>query len=382
MSEASSASNGIRVKNGSTMKTQSSEKRCRETGVKNIVPNDVIQSKTTWEAIPIAAKSHSSRTRARRKMSFATRAIARASRGQDDERMAPASVIAKVIEAVRKEIEIEIRHHRGAKPDPHGGADAWPIDEGAVEKSTRESVARGIHGGAHDSRRGQKIEASRRSCGVIIAGGMTQSLAGKVALITGASSAQGRAFAIELARAGAKVFGVARREEQLRSLVAEIGASGADAAYHVADVRSVPAVYDLVDVVLARYKRIDILINAAAVGHRGPLENWKRGEIGETLETNLAGAIYLTQAALAFLRKARPRTSSMSPGVSGSRAPRNHPCTALPSRASSASRGRSHGSSNPRACASRRCASDPVTTDFRARRGDQPGSVRGFESKT
>jgi NAD(P)-dependent dehydrogenase (short-subunit alcohol dehydrogenase family) len=135
---------------------------------------------------------------------------------------------------------------------------------------------------------------------------MTQFLAGKVALITGASSEQGRAFAVELAREGAKIFGVARGEERLRSLVAEIGASGADAAYHVADVRSVPAVYDLVDVVLSRYKRIDILINAAGVGHRGPLEDWKRAEIGETLETNLAGAIYLTQAALAFLRKSAP----------------------------------------------------------------------------
>lgn len=135
---------------------------------------------------------------------------------------------------------------------------------------------------------------------------MAQSLAGKVALITGASSGQGRAFSVALADAGAKVFAVARREDLLKSLVEEIGASGADAAYHVTDVGSVPAIYDLVDVALARFKRIDVLINAAGLGYRGPLADLKRGEIAEMLETDLAGAIYLTQAALPSLRKAAP----------------------------------------------------------------------------
>src|SRR5438552_13095493 len=61
-----------------------------------------------------------------------------------------------------------------------------------------------------------------------------QSLEGKVALITGASSGLGRAFAIHLARVGAKVFLVARREELLHAVVEEITRSGGDAAYHVA----------------------------------------------------------------------------------------------------------------------------------------------------
>src|ERR1039457_7442095 len=126
---------------------------------------------------------------------------------------------------------------------------------------------------------------------------MAQSLAGKVALITGASSGQGRAFSVALADAGAKVFAVARREDLLKSLVEEIGASGADAAYHVTDVRSVPAISDLVDVALARFKRIDVLINAAGLGYRGPLADLKRGEIAEMLETDLAGAIYLRSEA-------------------------------------------------------------------------------------
>jgi NADP-dependent 3-hydroxy acid dehydrogenase YdfG len=134
----------------------------------------------------------------------------------------------------------------------------------------------------------------------------TQGLEGRVVLVTGASSGQGHAFALGLARRGAKVFAVARREDRLRDLVARIGEAGGDAAYHVTDVRSVPAVYDLVDVVLARYRHIDILINAAGVGYRTPLADMKRVQIAEMLETDLAGAIYLTQAALPSLIKSAP----------------------------------------------------------------------------
>jgi NAD(P)-dependent dehydrogenase (short-subunit alcohol dehydrogenase family) len=133
-----------------------------------------------------------------------------------------------------------------------------------------------------------------------------QSLKGKVALLTGASSGLGRAFALALARAGAKVFLVARREEKLREVVREIAEAGGEGAYHVVDVRIVPALYDLVDVVLSRYRRLDILINNAGLGYRSPLLETKRSEIAEMLETDLNAAIYLTQAALNALLKSAP----------------------------------------------------------------------------
>lgn len=133
-----------------------------------------------------------------------------------------------------------------------------------------------------------------------------QSLNGKVALLTGASSGLGRAFAVALAQEGAKVFLVARREDHLREVAREIADSGGEAAYHVCDVRVVPALYDLVDVVLARFKRLDILINSAGVGYRAPLLETKRSEIAEMLETDLNAAIYLTQAALHALLRSAP----------------------------------------------------------------------------
>jgi NAD(P)-dependent dehydrogenase (short-subunit alcohol dehydrogenase family) len=133
-----------------------------------------------------------------------------------------------------------------------------------------------------------------------------QSLDGKVALITGASSGLGRAFALALARCGVSVFLVARREERLREVVSEIARFNGEAAYHVADVRNLPGLYDLVDVLLSRYKKLDILINNAGLGYRAPLEELKRSEIAEMVETNLSAPIHLTQAALPALARSAP----------------------------------------------------------------------------
>ena len=63
------------------MKTQSSENLARVSGVRNIVPNDVIQSKRMWDTIPAAEKSQRSRSLARRKKSRATAAMTSANAG-------------------------------------------------------------------------------------------------------------------------------------------------------------------------------------------------------------------------------------------------------------------------------------------------------------
>lgn len=133
-----------------------------------------------------------------------------------------------------------------------------------------------------------------------------QALKGRVALVTGASSGLGRALSVALAKAGASVLLVARREEKLHEAVETIAREGGDSAYHVADVRVVPALYDLVDVALARFKKLDILVNNAGLGYRAPLPDLKRSEIAEMIETDLNAAIYLTQAALPALARSAP----------------------------------------------------------------------------
>jgi NAD(P)-dependent dehydrogenase (short-subunit alcohol dehydrogenase family) len=116
----------------------------------------------------------------------------------------------------------------------------------------------------------------------------------------------GRAFSLALAREGARVFLVARREQLLRQAVEEISAAGGEAAYHVTDVRVAPALYDLVDILLARYRKLDILLHSAGVGYRAPLLETKRSAIAEMLETDLHAAIYLAQACLPALLKSAP----------------------------------------------------------------------------
>ena len=135
---------------------------------------------------------------------------------------------------------------------------------------------------------------------------MKSPLSGKTALLTGASSGLGRALALELALRGVNVFLVARREPELRSAAEEIRAAGGQAEFYACDLRSVPTVFDLVDIALSRLKRLDILVNNAGVGFQAPLLGTKRSQIAEAVETNLCAPIYLTQAALPALLRAVP----------------------------------------------------------------------------
>lgn len=90
-----------------------------------------------------------------------------------------------------------------------------------------------------------------------------QSLSGKVALVTGASSGIGRAAAIELARRGAKVVASARRRPELEALVAEIKQAGHEATAIPADINIEQDVIDLMAKMIAAYGRIDIAFNNA-----------------------------------------------------------------------------------------------------------------------
>lgn len=90
-----------------------------------------------------------------------------------------------------------------------------------------------------------------------------QTLLGKVALVTGASSGIGRATAVELARRGAKVVASARRTAELEQLVADIKQMGGEASAVVADVNVEQSVIDLVATTVSTYGRIDIAFNNA-----------------------------------------------------------------------------------------------------------------------
>jgi short-subunit dehydrogenase len=123
-------------------------------------------------------------------------------------------------------------------------------------------------------------------------------LAGRVALITGASGGIGSATARELARQGASVVLAARRADLLDSLAAELGAASFEALSVPTDLTDSTQIEPLVEQALARFGRIDILVNNAGIGSSRSLAKTPPDAIRRELEVNLIGAILLTRAVL------------------------------------------------------------------------------------
>src|SRR5271156_590855 len=124
------------------------------------------------------------------------------------------------------------------------------------------------------------------------------SLRDKIALVTGASQGIGRATALALAGAGAKVAVAARSADKLASLVSEIEAAGGAALAVPMDVADAAQVKAGFQQTLAKFGRLDILVNNAAIT-RGPVAvGIKPGELGGGLATKLTGAHLCIQQAL------------------------------------------------------------------------------------
>jgi NAD(P)-dependent dehydrogenase (short-subunit alcohol dehydrogenase family) len=118
-----------------------------------------------------------------------------------------------------------------------------------------------------------------------------QRLAGKVAIITGASSGIGRTTAKLFAQHGAKVVVAARRETELATLVAEIVAEGGEAIAFAGDVQSEVFAKSLVDLTIKRFGRLDIAFNnAGTLGEMGPSTEVSQQGWNDTLAINLTSA--------------------------------------------------------------------------------------------
>src|SRR6202020_895509 len=131
------------------------------------------------------------------------------------------------------------------------------------------------------------------------------SLKDKIAIVTGASQGIGRATALALAGAGAKVAVAARNTEKLAALVSEIEGAGGEALAVPMDVADAAQVKAGFQQVLAKFGRLDILVNNAAITRdtlalRMKLEDWDA-----VLRTNLTGAHLCTQQALGAMLKQR-----------------------------------------------------------------------------
>ena len=124
----------------------------------------------------------------------------------------------------------------------------------------------------------------------------TYNIAGKVALVTGASSGLGRQAALALAGAGAKVAVSARRVDRLDALVAEIANAGGQAMAFDLNVRDIATIDGVVGAVEAAMGPINILVNNAGVSVVKRPENFTLEDYDYVQETNVKGPFFLAQA--------------------------------------------------------------------------------------
>ena len=123
-------------------------------------------------------------------------------------------------------------------------------------------------------------------------------LAGRVGVVTGASSGIGAATARALAAAGMRVVVGARRPERLEGVCDEIRAAGGVADFQVVDLRNEAQVTALVDGAAERHGRLDALVNNAGTGVVRLVEDGRVDEWRAILETNVLGTLVACRAAL------------------------------------------------------------------------------------
>ena len=121
-------------------------------------------------------------------------------------------------------------------------------------------------------------------------------LTGRVAVVIGGTSGLGRAIALGLAEAGAAVVASGRRQELVDEMAAAIAQLGRESLNYSVNVSDRASIDTLRDAVLARFGRVDVLVNAAGRTKRTPTKDLPEQEWEDILDTNLTGILRTCQS--------------------------------------------------------------------------------------
>ncbi len=146
-------------------------------------------------------------------------------------------------------------------------------------------------------------------------------LSGQTALVTGASRGIGKAIALALGQAGAKVACIARNEEKLRetadAITAGGTAGGGTAVVYACDVTDSAAVQKVVDAVVEDWDQLDIVVNNAGITRDTLIPRMSDEDWDDVISTNLRSVFLFTRAAsLVMMRRRSGRIINIS-SVSG-----------------------------------------------------------------
>lgn len=125
-----------------------------------------------------------------------------------------------------------------------------------------------------------------------------KSYEGLTALVTGASSGIGRVLAHRLAKEGARIGLVARREAELEALAEEIRGEGGEALALPCDVSDAKQVEAAARRALETFGQVDILVNNAGYGGQSTFLDWDLEDMERLMRVNYFGTLYFTKALL------------------------------------------------------------------------------------
>lgn len=134
---------------------------------------------------------------------------------------------------------------------------------------------------------------------------MSGRVAGRTAVVTGASKGLGKAMALALAAEGARVALVSRNLSQLEALAAQITAAGGEACAFQADVAREEEVLALEKQVAAAFGRVHILINNAGINNRKNLVDFTLEEWNQVIGTNLTAVFLMCRSFVPHMRAER-----------------------------------------------------------------------------